>query len=67
MPLHTIIIINGAHRAGGRVVRQSPLTQAARVQPPDVALLSLIQATILSGSVKCVATSKQGVTAVDNF
>jgi len=48
------------------VVTDSPLTTAALVQLPDVAHSSLAQATILSGSVKCEATSKQWVTAVEN-
>jgi len=49
-------------QAGGRVVTHSPLTPEAQVQLPDAALSSWTQATILSGSVKCVATSKQWVT-----
>jgi len=46
------------------VVTHSPLTPAARVQLPDVALSSLTQATILSGSVKRESTNKQWATAV---
>jgi len=52
--------------ASDRVVTRSSLPLVARVQLPNVALSSLTQATILSGSVKYVATGKQWVTAVED-
>jgi len=53
-------------RADGRMATHSPLTLEARVRLPDAALSSLTHlASILSGTVKCVATSKQWVTAVE--
>jgi len=67
-----IIIITNDHVISGassRVVThwsESPLTPAARVQLPDKALSRLTQATIHLVSVKCVATSKQWVTAVED-
>jgi len=62
-------MLNGMFkRTGGRVVTtNSPLTPAARVQLPDAALSSLTHATILSGSVKSVATSEHMATAVANY
>jgi len=47
------------------VVTHSPLTPADRVQLPDAALSSSIQATIHSGSVKCVAISKELLNIAD--
>jgi len=58
---------NNAREQAVEVVTHLPLTQAARVQLPDAALSSLTQAIIpRSGSVKCVATSIQWVTAVED-
>jgi len=48
---------------GDRMVILLPMTP---VQLSDAALSSLTQATILSWSVKCVATSKQWVAAVED-
>jgi len=44
----------------------TPMSPAARVQLPNAALQSLTQATVLSGSGKCVAISKQRVTAIED-
>jgi len=49
--------------AGGQVATHSPLTSAARIKLPHVALSSLTQATILLESVKRVASSKRWETA----
>jgi len=48
------------------VVTHLPLTQVAWVQLLDSALSSLTQVIVLFGSVKCVATSLQWVTAVED-
>jgi len=48
------------------VVIHLPLTQAAWVQLLDVALSSLTPAIVPLGSIKCVATSIQWVTAKDD-
>jgi len=48
------------------VVTHSPLAPVALVQLLYAALSSLTNATFLLGSLKCVATSKQWMTAVEN-
>jgi len=58
-----ILLLYGNRWPGGTY---SSLTPAARVQLPDAALLRLTQATIRSGSVKCVATIEQLATAVED-
>jgi len=48
------------------LVTHPPLTPVAWFHLPKAALSSLTQATIPSGSVKCVTTSKQWVAAVED-
>jgi len=62
-PLYQVKTVSGA---GSQVVTHFPLTPVAWVQLADTALSSLTQATILLGSVKCEATSKQRMAAVEN-
>jgi len=49
------------------VVTYLRLTQAVWVQLLDAALSGLTQTIVASGSVKCVATSIQWVTAVEDY
>jgi len=48
------------------MVTHLPLTQAAWIQLPDAAPSSFTQAIIPLGLVKCIATSIQRVTAVED-